>query len=60
MNLAISKPIRLGGRFYINTEAKTTLAYSYIKVAEGHANVYNIAFHLVLGIGFDFIKPNGK
>jgi hypothetical protein len=57
LNLAISKPIRLGDRFYINAEAKTTLAYSYIKVADGHANVYNLAFHLILGIGFDFAKP---
>ncbi len=60
LNFAVSKPIRLSGRFYINAEAKTTIAYSYIKVAEGHANVYNIAFHLILGIGFDFIKPEAK
>jgi len=60
MNLAISKPIRLGERFFINAEAKTTLAYDYIKVADGHANVYNLAFHLILGIGFDFVKPKQK
>lgn len=56
LNLAISKPIRLGRRLYINAEAKTTLAYAYIKVSEGHANVYNLAFHLILGIGVDLIK----
>jgi hypothetical protein len=56
LNVAIGKPIRLGGRFYINTEARTTFAYSYIKIAEGHANVYNLAFHLVLGIGVDLTK----
>jgi hypothetical protein len=60
LNLAISKPIRLGYRFYINAEAKTTIAYSYIKVAEGHANVYNLAFHLILGIGFDFAQQKQK
>lgn len=59
-NLAISRPIRLGSWFYINPEAKTTFAYSYIKISEGHANVYNLAFHLILGFGVDFIKPNGK
>ena len=60
MNVAISKPIRLGERFFINAEAKTTLAYAYIKVPDGHANVYNLAFHLTLGIGFDFAKPKQK
>ena len=59
-NLAISRPISLGGRFFINPEAKTTFAYSYIKISEGHANVYNLAFHLILGFGVDFIRPNGK
>lgn len=59
-NLAISRPIRLGSRFYINQEAKTTFAYSYIRISQGHANVYNLAFHLILGFGVDFIKPNGK
>lgn len=60
LNLAISKPIRLGDRFSINAEAKTTFAYSYIKVADGHANVYNLAFHLILGIGYDFIYQTSK
>jgi len=57
LNFAVSKPIRLGGRFYLNAEAKTTFAYSHIKIAEGHANVYNLAFHLILGIGVDLTKP---
>lgn len=56
INLAIGKHYRLSKRFYINAEAKTTLAYASIKVAEGNSNVYNIAFHLILGVGFDFKK----
>jgi hypothetical protein len=56
-NLAISRPIRLGSRFFINPEAKTTFAYSYIRISEGHADVYNLAFHLILGFGYDFIRP---
>jgi hypothetical protein len=60
LNLAISKPIRLRGRFYLNAEAKTAFAYAHIKIAEGHANVYNLAFHLILGIGVDFIKPKNE
>jgi hypothetical protein len=58
-NLAVSRPFYLGKRFYINMEAKTTVAYSYIKVAQGHADVYSFAFHIILGFGFDFIK-SGK
>lgn len=58
INLAIGKSYRLGSQFFINAEAKTTLAYAYIQVAQGHADVFSIAFHLVLGFGFDFIKPN--
>ena len=57
LNLAISKPFRLGSRFYINAEAKTTLAYAHIQVAQGHADVYSFAFHILLGLGVDFIKP---
>jgi hypothetical protein len=59
-NLAVSRPIRLGSRFYINPEAKTTFAYSHIRISQGHANVYNLAFHLILGFGVDFIKPKEK
>lgn len=56
VNLAIGRPFRFGSRFYINTEAKTTLAYSHIRIAQGDADVYSIAFHLILGFGVDFIR----
>lgn len=59
LNIAVSKPFYLGKRFYINAEAKTTLTYSNIKVAQGSSEVYNIAFHIILGPGVDFIK-SGK
>ena len=59
-NLAISKPFRMADRFYINAEVKTTLAYGSIKIAQGHANVYNFAFHIILGIGYDFIYHEKK
>lgn len=57
LNLAIGKSYRLGSRFYANAEAKTTFAYTYIQVAQGHADVYNLAFHIILGFGVDLIKP---
>ncbi len=56
MNFAVSKPFYLGSRFYINAEAKTTFAYSSIKIANGNSDVYNLAFHLNLGPGVVFLK----
>jgi hypothetical protein len=55
-NLSVGKQFRLNNRFYMNAEAKTTLAYINVEVADGNAEVINIAFHLVLGIGVDFSK----
>jgi hypothetical protein len=60
LNLSIGKHYPLNKRFFINAEAKTTLAYASIKVAQGNSEVYNVAFHLILGVGFDFIKPEEK
>jgi hypothetical protein len=57
INFTIGKSYRIGNRFFFNAEAKTTLAYAYIPISQGHAKVVNIAFHIVLGFGFDFIKP---
>lgn len=60
LNLAIGKPFRINDRFYLDLEAKTTLAYAHVKIADGHANVYNLALHLILGIGYDLIKSKEK
>ena len=55
LNFSISRPINISKRLFINAEAKSTLAYARVKVVNGHADVYNIAFHLVLGFGGNFI-----
>jgi hypothetical protein len=60
INFAISRPFYIGNRFYVNAEAKTTLAYSNIKVVQGNSDVYNIAFHLILGLGADFFKSGNE
>lgn len=52
-NFALSKPVRISNRFFINAEAKTTLAYSHIKIAKGYSQVFNLACHLIFGLGFD-------
>ena len=53
LQVSLNKPLYISNRFYFNAEAKTTFAYSRIKIARGHADVYSIAFHLQLGIGID-------
>jgi len=56
LQASINKPFYLGERFYINAEAKTTLAYASVKVAQGRADVVHMAFHLLLGLGVDVRK----
>jgi hypothetical protein len=53
LNVAAGRPFYLGEKFFINAEAKTTMAYSSIKIAQGRADVYNISFQLLLGAGMD-------
>jgi hypothetical protein len=60
INLSLGKQMHLSKRIYINAEAKATLAYGRIKIADGNSDVYSLAFHLILGIGFDFIHPTEK
>ncbi len=43
---------------FVIAEVKLGLSYSYIPIADGTANVYNIAAILTLGIGTDFLEFN--
>lgn len=56
LNLAIGKSFHLTKRFFMTAEAKTTLAYSSVKIARGHADVYCLSVHLLLGLGVDLIQ----
>ena len=56
LNLAIGKAFRMNNRFYFDLESKVTCAYTRVKVANGHADVYHLAFHLIFGVGIDFSK----
>ena len=58
LNMAIGKPIRIFNRVHFNIEAKSTVSYTYIKINDGHANLFNFALHLVAGFGLDFYKKN--
>lgn len=53
LQASLNKPFYLGNRFFINAEARTTLAYASVKIAQGRADVWNIAFHLMLGMGVE-------
>ncbi|MBL7966804.1 MAG: hypothetical protein JNK09_07370 [Prolixibacteraceae bacterium] len=56
LNLSSGKAIAISKRFYLNVEGKTTFAYSKTKIAEGKADVYNLAFHLIIGFGTNFVR----
>jgi len=58
VNFAIGKPVKLFNKMYFNIEAKSTLSYTYIKINDGYANLFNVSFHLVAGFGVDFYKKN--
>jgi len=44
--------------FYLDIETKLTLAYSKVRISEGNSDVYNFAFHLVVGSGFKFLSKD--
>jgi len=54
LNLGVAHPIQFSKHFFLNLEAKTTFAYVHIKQDDLKVNVYNWAFHLVLGPGYNF------
>jgi hypothetical protein len=52
----------IGSRFYpikrvfVNIEGKTTYSYVNVPVNGGNASLSNLAFHLIAGIGIDYIS----
>lgn len=56
VHASVNKPFYIGDWFFINAEARTTFGYASVKVARGRADVYNLAFHLVLGVGVEVKK----
>lgn len=55
-NVALAKPVQISSRLFVNLETKATFAYAHIKIADGSADVFNLAFHLIVGLGFNFRK----
>lgn len=60
INLALGKPVYVTQTVYLNFEVKSTLAWSQVKVADGHARLWNWALHAVCGLGFDFAKKDER
>lgn len=58
LDLAIGKAFRINNTFYFDVESKATCAYTRVKVANGHADVYHLAIHLIFGVGIDFSKKD--
>ena len=55
LNLSISRPFLITKRWFLNAEVKSTIAFANVKVINGHADVYNVAFHFILGLGGNFV-----
>jgi len=58
LNLGVAHPIQLSKHFFLNLEAKTTFAYVHIKQDDLKVNVYNWAFHVILGPEYIFGQKN--
>lgn len=54
VQLACGKRFDFSERWYGALEAKATFAYARVKVEDGHANVGNIAAHILFGIGYRY------
>jgi hypothetical protein len=42
--------------FFVSLETQLTAGYVNVPVAHGEAEVWNIAFHFLAGLGYDFGK----
>lgn len=56
VNLSMNKDFFLTKRFFTNVEFKTTGGVAFVPVANGRAVAGHMSFHLLFGIGYDFIK----
>jgi len=54
VQVAIAKKFPISGSLFATTEGKFTASYAHIPIQDGSAYVPNLAFHGLLGFGFDF------
>jgi hypothetical protein len=50
----VGKQFSLNRHFFVSTEGQLTAAWATVTVAEGEADVFNLALHFLLGIGYGF------
>ncbi len=55
LNFAVAHQFKLSKRFFLNTEFKTTFAYTELSQDNLNVKVYNVALHFCLGPGYNFI-----
>ncbi|AYA35830.1 hypothetical protein D3Y59_01465 [Hymenobacter oligotrophus] len=55
----VAKRQAIGPRWFVQAEVRATAAYVRVPIADGHANVTNLAAHALLGLGFRISKPLG-
>ena len=53
--LSAGKRVNLIDKIFITLDAKIGCSYSYIPVSNGNAEVYNVAFMVTFGLGYDFL-----
>lgn len=54
VQVAIAKKFPISGSLFATAEGKFTASYAHIPIQDGSAYVPNLAFHGLLGFGFDF------
>jgi hypothetical protein len=54
VNLGFAKQFRFGKYFFINAEGKITAGTANVPILKGTARVQNVAFHFILGPGFNW------
>ncbi len=52
--VAIQKKLHIWESLFVTGEAKLTASYATVPIADGDAVAPNTAFHILLGIGYDF------
>lgn len=56
VNLSIAKDFKIINRFYVICEMKVDLSYASVPIYDGNAILFNTAFQLNFGFGYNFLK----
>jgi hypothetical protein len=51
VGFGIGKKLRPAERFFFSVEGRATLAYAFVPIEDGDAELTNVAFHALVGLG---------